>query len=63
MVILIIINYCLDEDSYAGLDSKRLKSDVQSHNHIILRNQMPDLIRDAYAIDENYYSSYSSKKE
>lgn len=63
MVILIIINYCLDEDSYMGLDSKRLKSDVQSHNHIILRNQMPDLIRDAYAIDENYHSAYSSQKE
>ncbi|XP_015373116.1 PREDICTED: N-acetyltransferase ESCO2-like [Diuraphis noxia] len=52
-----------DEDSYMELDPKRLKSDVQSHNHIILRSQMPDLIRDAYASDENYYSAYSSQKD
>ncbi|XP_001943493.2 N-acetyltransferase ESCO2 [Acyrthosiphon pisum] len=52
-----------DEDSSIGLDSKRLKSDAQSHNHINLRSQMPDLIRDAYAIDETYHSDYSSQKE
>jgi len=62
-IILIIINYCLDEDSFKGLDSKRLKSDVQSHNHIIFRSQMPDLIRDTYAVDGNYHSAYSSHKE
>jgi len=45
------------------MDSKRLKSDAQSHNHIIFRSQMPDLIRDAYAIDENYHPDYSSLKE
>lgn len=49
-----------DEDSSIGLDSKRLKSDV--HNHI-LKSQMPDLIRDAYVIDENYHSAYSSQKD
>jgi len=62
-IILIIINYYLDEDSSIGLNSKRSKSDAQSHNHIISRSQMPDLIRDAYAIDETYHSDYSSQKE
>ncbi|XP_060843554.1 N-acetyltransferase ESCO1-like [Rhopalosiphum padi] len=50
-----------DEDSCIGLDSKRLKSNLQSHNNI-LRYHMPDLIRDAYVNDENYHSAYSSQK-
>ncbi|XP_008187096.1 N-acetyltransferase ESCO1 [Acyrthosiphon pisum] len=52
-----------DKDSCKGLDSKRLKSDVQSHNHIIFRSQMPDLIKEAYAVDGNYHSAYSSHKD
>lgn len=44
--------------------SKRMKTDVQNHNHIP-RCQMPDLIKDAYDFDENYvenqcHSAYSS---
>ncbi|XP_025206358.1 N-acetyltransferase ESCO1-like [Melanaphis sacchari] len=50
-----------DEDSCMELDPKRLKSNIQNHNNI-LRCQMPDLIRDAYAIDGNYHSAYSSEK-
>jgi len=47
--------------------SKRIKTDVQNHNHI-LRCQMPDLIRDAYNFDESqvkekcYLSPTSQKK-
>jgi hypothetical protein len=33
--------------------SKRMKIDVQNHNHV-LRSQMPDLIKDAYDFDENF---------
>lgn len=50
-----------DEDSCEGLDSKRLKSDIQSQN-TISRCQMPDLIKDTYAIEGNYHSAYSSQK-
>lgn len=44
------------------LDSKRLKSSIQNYSHISIC-QMPDLIKDAYAIDNNYQPTYSSQKE
>ncbi|XP_026810861.1 N-acetyltransferase ESCO2-like [Rhopalosiphum maidis] len=50
-----------DENSCIGLDYKRLKTDLRSHNNIV-RCHMPDLIRDAYVNDENYHSVYSSQK-
>lgn len=47
-----ILNLFLDEDSCKGICSKRLKTDIQNHNHVY-RCQVPDLIRDAYDFDEN----------
>lgn len=43
--------YCIDEDSCVEFYSKRVKTDTDNHNHV-LRNQIPDLIRDAYDFDE-----------
>ncbi|XP_025415356.1 N-acetyltransferase ESCO2 isoform X2 [Sipha flava] len=42
-----------DNESYTPMASKRMKIDVQNHNHV-LRSQMPDLIKDAYDFDENF---------
>lgn len=62
--IFIILSYFSGEDECMNICSKRMKTDIQNHNHI-QQSQMPDLIRDAYDFDENRvegtcHSSYSS---
>jgi len=42
----------LDDKPCINLNSKRMKTDVQ--NHYALKNQMPDLIKDAYDFNESY---------